>query len=215
MPKLKVTPRKRPLQARSTATVDAILQAATYILVKDGWERFTTNRVAERAGVNIASLYQYFPNKESIVAELQRRHVEKARPDAMVALRTKDSLRSLLTTLIQASVDEHSTAPALHRVFTEELPRSARRIDPAREVQVRAQLKELVRPFARNVPDLDLAVFVLRTAGHAIVHEAANERPELLSSPELVDEIVWLMERYLHRPSSRATAKARKRETRF
>jgi AcrR family transcriptional regulator len=202
MPKPKTAPRKRPLQARSTVTVDAILQAATYILVKDGWERFTTNRVAERAGVNIASLYQYFPNKESIVVELQRRHVEKARPgnpEAMAALQAKGSLHDVLAALIQASVDEHSTAPALHRVFAEELPRSARRVDPAREALVYAQLKELVRPFVRNIPDLDLAVFVMRVAGHAIVHEAANQRPELLTRPELVDEIVLLMEQYLRR----------------
>jgi AcrR family transcriptional regulator len=202
MPKPKTAPRKRPLQARSTVTVDAILQAATYILVKDGWDRFTTNRVAERAGVNIASLYQYFPNKESIVVELQRRHVEKARPgnpEAMAALQAKGSLHDVLAALIQASVDEHSTAPALHRVFAEELPRSARRVDPAREALVYAQLKELVHPFVSNVPDLDLAVFVMRVAGHAIVHEAANQRPELLTRPELVDEIVLLMEQYLRR----------------
>lgn len=206
MPKPRIAPRKRPRQARSTATVDAILQAATYILVKEGWANFTTNRVAERAGVNIASLYQYFPNKESIAVELQRRHVEKAHPDnaeAMAFLRAKDGLRGMLGALIQASIDEHSAAPALHRVFAEELPRSARRTDPAREALVRAKLKQLVSPFARNVPDLDLAVFVLRTAGHAIVHEAANERPDLLARPELVHEIVELIERYLQRPAPR------------
>ncbi|MGC0013988.1 TetR/AcrR family transcriptional regulator, partial [Ralstonia pseudosolanacearum] len=55
-----VKPRKLPTQERSRATVDAIMQAATYILVKFGWERLTTNAIAERAGVNIGSLYQYF-----------------------------------------------------------------------------------------------------------------------------------------------------------
>ncbi|HTV86827.1 MAG TPA: TetR/AcrR family transcriptional regulator [Dyella sp.] len=217
MPKPKVSPRKRPRQARSTATVDAILQAATYILVKHGWAHFTTNRVAERAGVNIASLYQYFPNKESIVVELQRRHVESARPDnadAMAALQAKGSLRGKLGALIEASIDEHRAAPALHRVFAEELPRSARRTDPAREALVQATLKQLVSPFARNVPDLDLAVFVLRVAGHAIVHEAANQRPDLLARPELAGEIVALMERYLQRPSPSATPHPRKRNMR-
>ncbi|GLQ94410.1 TetR/AcrR family transcriptional regulator [Dyella acidisoli] len=212
MPKPKTTPRKRPRQARSTVTVDAILQAAAYILEKHGWEGFTTNRVAERAGVNIASLYQYFPNKESIVVELQRRHIEKARPgdpDTLIALQAKGDLHAVLTTLARASVEEHQAAPALHRVFAEELPRSARRVDLARDAQVHALLKELIRPLARNVPDLDLAMFVLRAAGHAIVHEAVYERPELLKNPALIEEFVLLMTRYLQRPAPRVAKKTR------
>lgn len=70
MPRKNLSTRKKPQQERSVATVQAILQAAAYILARDGWEAFTTNAVAEKAGVNTASLYQYFPNKEAIVAEL-------------------------------------------------------------------------------------------------------------------------------------------------
>lgn len=61
--KHRVEPRRRPVQSRSQATVEAVLQATAYILVRDGYARLTTNRIAERAGVNIASLYQFFPNK--------------------------------------------------------------------------------------------------------------------------------------------------------
>lgn len=75
MARKKLAPRKQPRQERSAATVEAVLRAATYILTRRGWAAFTTNEVAEKAGVNIASLYQYFPNKEAIIAELQRRHV--------------------------------------------------------------------------------------------------------------------------------------------
>src|ERR1700733_7246395 len=74
-----ITPRKQPRQARARETVEAILQAATYILLKAGYEAMTTNQVAERAGVNIASLYQYFPNKQAILGELERRHVTAMR----------------------------------------------------------------------------------------------------------------------------------------
>jgi hypothetical protein len=82
-------------------------------------------------------------------------------------------------------------------------------VDPAREANVQAELKQWLRPFVRNVPDLDLAVFVLRAAGHAIVHEAANSHPEWLQRPELVDEIVLLLERYLRRPAARRRTAAR------
>ncbi|UFZ04742.1 TetR family transcriptional regulator [Bradyrhizobium ontarionense] len=66
-----ISARKQPQQARSTDLVAAILQAAVQVLTKDGAQRFTTARVAEKAGVSIGSLYQYFPNKASILFRLQ------------------------------------------------------------------------------------------------------------------------------------------------
>lgn len=69
--KLKISVRKQPRQARSTELVATILEAATQVLAEEGASRFTTARVAERAGVSIGSLYQYFPNKAAILFRLQ------------------------------------------------------------------------------------------------------------------------------------------------
>jgi AcrR family transcriptional regulator len=66
-----ISARKRPLQARSERLVATILEAAIRVLARDGAQRFTTARVAETAGVSVGSLYQYFPNKESILFRLQ------------------------------------------------------------------------------------------------------------------------------------------------
>lgn len=66
-----VSSRKDPKQARSTELVAAILEAATQVLAREGAQRFTTARVAEKAGVSIGSLYQYFPNKAAILFRLQ------------------------------------------------------------------------------------------------------------------------------------------------
>ncbi|MFK3799576.1 TetR family transcriptional regulator [Pseudomonas sp. NPDC088444] len=63
--------RKKPKQARSEASISIILEAATQVLAKEGASRFTTARVAEKAGVSIGSLYQYFPNKAAILFRLQ------------------------------------------------------------------------------------------------------------------------------------------------
>jgi AcrR family transcriptional regulator len=74
MPKTKrlaISSRKTPQQARSTELVAAILEAATQVLAKEGATRFTTARVAEKAGVSVGSVYQYFPNKASILFQLQ------------------------------------------------------------------------------------------------------------------------------------------------
>jgi AcrR family transcriptional regulator len=67
----RIASRKRPKQARSTQLVADILQAAAQVLARDGAHRFTTARVAEKAGVSVGSLYQYFPNKEAILFRLQ------------------------------------------------------------------------------------------------------------------------------------------------
>ncbi|MBH3436610.1 TetR family transcriptional regulator [Pseudomonas citronellolis] len=67
----RISSRKQPRQARSTELVAAILDAAVQVLAKEGAQRFTTARVAERAGVSVGSLYQYFPNKAAILFRLQ------------------------------------------------------------------------------------------------------------------------------------------------
>lgn len=66
-----LSPRRQPQQARSNDLVAAILEAAVQVLAKEGAQRFTTTRVAERAGVSVGSIYQYFPNKAAILFRLQ------------------------------------------------------------------------------------------------------------------------------------------------
>jgi AcrR family transcriptional regulator len=67
-------PRKSPVQARSAASVDAILEATIQVLLHAGKERLTTTRVASRAGVSVGTLYQYFPNKSPIAGCLETSH---------------------------------------------------------------------------------------------------------------------------------------------
>jgi AcrR family transcriptional regulator len=199
--KKKLTPRKAPRQARARVTVDAILQATAYILVREGWDKLTTNRIAERAGVNIASLYQYFPGKEAIVIELQRRHLSKAQegfPAALAKARSQHSVREVLRLVLNGTVEEHRRAPALHRAFEEELPRRVRRTG-AREAEVMEYLEQLFLPCMRNVPNPALALLVTRVVAHAVIHEAAIYQPKLLDSPDLIEEMLLLLSPYLDR----------------
>ena len=73
----RINPRKLPQQERARATIDAILTATARILVKEGFDRASTNRIAEEAGVSVGSLYQYFPGKEALVAALIERHLDE------------------------------------------------------------------------------------------------------------------------------------------
>ena len=72
--KPQTNPRKSASQKRSRLTVDALLEATTRVLVKEGYDKATTNRIAAVAGVSIGSLYQYFPGKEALVAAVIERH---------------------------------------------------------------------------------------------------------------------------------------------
>jgi AcrR family transcriptional regulator len=74
---LVLEPRKSPVQARSAASVEAILQATLQVLLSVGKERLTTTRVAARAGVSVGTLYQYFPNKSALLQAALKRHLEE------------------------------------------------------------------------------------------------------------------------------------------
>jgi hypothetical protein len=117
----------------------------------------------------------------------------------MPLLQSQRTLRGVLKMMIDAAVAEHRVAPALHRVFAEELPRSARPRDVSRHDDIAAEWKPPIERFLKNVPNTDLAMFLCRVVTHAAIHEAATERPDLLDDPLFADEIVTLLERYLRR----------------
>ena len=74
-----LTPRKQPVQRRSEATVEALFEAAIQVLLASGYRKLTTTRVATRAGVSVGSLYQYFPNREALIAAVIERYLETIR----------------------------------------------------------------------------------------------------------------------------------------
>jgi len=201
MRKRRLSPRKMPRQDRSRATVEAVLEATTDILIREGNMKLTTNRIAERAGVNIASLYQYFPGKEAIVAELRRRHGADQRTALrqVLAERTAGELESTIRTLVSVGVAGHAHAPRLHRVFTEEMPALGYRDVAAIDAPIFEEMRRFLQEADADVRDLDLALWIVSTASGAILHRAAVERPEDLSSGVIAEELVTLLCRYLRK----------------
>ena len=100
----KLRPRRRPVQARARATVEAILEAAARVFSREGWNA-TTNRIAQEAGVGIGSLYEYFPNKQALLVALAGRHVETAEQGLGQALQGERSMPELLAAIQQAIVE--------------------------------------------------------------------------------------------------------------
>jgi AcrR family transcriptional regulator len=111
-----LTPRKLPRQRRAQATVDAILEASARILERDGLAGFTTNAVAERAGVSIGSLYQYFPSKHALTVALIARERGALRQEVVRAAGAPSG-HSAIRGMIAAAVRHQLHRPALARVL--------------------------------------------------------------------------------------------------
>jgi len=204
MKKRRLSPRKTPRQDRSRATVDALLEATADILIREGYAKLTTNRIADRAGVNIASLYQYFPGKDAIVAELRRQHGAEQRTALrqVLAERTPGELESTIRALVSIGVAGHARAPRLHRVFTEEMPALGYRDVAAIDAPIVEAMRRFLQEANVDVRDMELALWMIATASGAVLHRAAVERPEDLSTGVIAEELVTLLCRYLGRPTS-------------
>jgi AcrR family transcriptional regulator len=113
--KFRLSPKKQPLQARSRATYDALLEAAAHILEARGLDGLNTNAVAERAGASIGSLYQYFPNKDALVAALIEREQGQLRDALEVVVADADgkSLIEGVRQLVRAAIELQRRAPRL------------------------------------------------------------------------------------------------------
>ncbi len=114
-----ITSRKKPKQARANDLVAAILEAAVQVLAAEGARRFTTTRVAERAGVSVGSIYQYFPNKASILFRLQsdewRETSEMLRKTLADTRRPPlERLRRLVHAFVKSEYDEADVRVALN-----------------------------------------------------------------------------------------------------
>jgi AcrR family transcriptional regulator len=175
------------------------LQAATDILIRQGASRLTTNRIAERAGVNIASLYQYFPGKHAIIAELRRRHGAEARAAVRRVLieRRGGDLEATVRALVSMGVTAHAVSPELHRIFTEELPPLRYADVSAADAPLVAEFRALLTRSARGLRDPDLTMWMVATVANAVLHRAVVERPDELSNGSIADELVTLLARYL------------------
>ncbi|MEO0962725.1 MAG: TetR/AcrR family transcriptional regulator [Pseudomonadota bacterium] len=175
-------PRKSPKQARSSETVEAIVEAAARILEVKGVEGFNTNAVALRAGVSIGSLYQYFPNKHALIAELLRRSVASLRDGVTQAAQLAQGapLREGMRLLIRAAVDHQLARPMLEKLLDYQearLPMDTQRRAIAEDLQ--AQLVNFLNHHrgAVSVSDLTVAALDSQAIARALI-DAAAERDE-------------------------------------
>jgi AcrR family transcriptional regulator len=167
--------------------VDALLKATAQVLGARGYDGASTNRIAARAGVNIASLYQYFPSKEALVAALIDRHLERLLSWLVPAFEAGKplSLRAAVEAIVQRYLANFLPDVSLHRVLLSQVPR-VERLNPVIELRrmVIERLEEELRG-RRAVRDSDasIAAFAMVHLIDALAQAAVLERPELLTDP--------------------------------
>lgn len=197
-----VTQRKFPRQQRARATLEAIIQAAAQLLTDLGFEALTTARVAERAGVSVGSLYQYFPNKQALAAAVIDHYAEKLSTAFVeaVEMRPHGSLGETVGAMIEVAMVAHPHDPKLHSALNELAPRY--RAEKVREVgdRIAAIIKgQLARHRREIASDLDLgeAAALIETLLENVVHRAIERHPVSVRGERAIDQCHRMIMAYL------------------
>lgn len=195
--------RKSPRQQRSRQTVERIIDAGRTVLADQGYDAFSTNRVAAVAGISPGSLYQYFGDKDAILTIVIDRYWDEVAEQVAASLNDRigpgtiglDGVRSILDALFSAL----ERNPALLRVLTEQLPQVANRERRhALEQRIRDVLVTYLtaRPESSRRPDVDLAAWVLVMAVQNVALRWSLDRPGF-NRDRVLDEVVVLVGGYL------------------
>ncbi|WP_395369161.1 TetR/AcrR family transcriptional regulator [Streptomyces tubercidicus] len=196
----RIPPRRKPRQVRAELTRERILTAAVHVFAEYGYAAGTTNRIAERAHVSIGSLYQYFPNKDAILAELAVQHIDRGvwtQADQLDL--SPGTLETTVRVLVRDAIDNHRDDPRLLRIMIEEASISQDLLDTIeRHTKNRvAQVRDLL---ARHP---DVGVRAVDTAAELIVFTVEMNTHKLMADPRNIpvdtfeNELVDMVTRYL------------------
>jgi AcrR family transcriptional regulator len=177
--------------------VDAILEATAQVLIEDGYDAASTNRIAKRAGVSVGSLYQYFPNKKSLVSELAHRHVRSQVELITTTLKLTGEvpLDELSRDLLRGVNAAHQVNPELHKVLVEQAPVGAmEELLMGIETVVRGYIERNLDTL--RVEDPEMAAFILVTLVDSAMCRAVLHRPHLLQGDRLPDAMTDLIMRF-------------------
>jgi AcrR family transcriptional regulator len=199
------SPKKLPTQRRSRETFEAVIGACTWLLPRRGYIGTTTNHIADRAGVNIASLYEYFPGKDAIVAQVAERLVERVLERlAAGALGVMDGgAKEAVRAWIELIYETVSAEKDLVAVFMYQVPYTSQ-LDPVRAIGARLlELSQEIRRHAGGMirgefsePSLQLLINLVTST----IMQAVFEPPEGISPRELVDELTRRVEEWVRHP---------------
>ena len=193
--------RRRPKQERAKVMVEAALQSTQLLLAEIGYEATNTTRIAERAGMSIGSLYQYFSNRDEIIEELQRRHHHETSAILEEAFAEAETmpLEDAVRRLVRATVDLHQNEPELHRVLTEVVPVSVNAESRATmSEKIDAAQQRLFQRLANELPirNITATALIIRETVEGSIHRAVlHGHPAYIEI--VADEVVRMVISYL------------------
>ena len=190
----RLQPRKQPRQVRAELTRQRILTAAAHIFAEYGYAAGTTNRIAEQARISIGSLYQYYPNKDAILAELLTRHLDSDRATATLR-EHKDQpepLEDIVRVFVRAVIENHLDDPQLLRIMVEQAPRSGELLERV----TRLEWEMIERHAEVLVQDKDTAARLVASTVELTVHYLVAA-PGSIDTTRLENELVAMITGYL------------------
>ena len=195
-------PRKQPVQARSEATVSALFDASIQVLLAVGYRRFTTTRVAERAGVSVGSLYQYFPNRQALITSVIERYLEGLR--ATIEQHCRDLRGSRLDQLVGGLVDAVIAAKwkhievsrALHEPFADI---GGTQLVNASAVKTAGSIAEVLRSCAdASFRDVDRLALLIVISCSSLLQAAITDQTGAIGREALRAHMHAMVRGYLH-----------------
>lgn len=199
----RIRQRKQPVQQRALETTEAIVTGTLQVLRRDGYAKLTTTRVAERAGVSVGTLYQYFPDKRSLVVALQVRYfglMIDAVGDALAGAQSHDSLATLLRralgALLQVKRDNLDLTLALRAPMAER--DGGTFVRESLQNFVAAMVPAVARTLPR-LPDVERRVELVVAALEGAISYAVFEEPDWLVADWFLDDLVTLATGFLDR----------------
>jgi AcrR family transcriptional regulator len=194
-------PRKTPVQARATVTVEAIFEATIQVLLSHGADRLTTTRVADRAGVSVGTLYQYFPHKQALLYAVFEAHMEnvtgKVEAACLCAHRKplSEMIRQVVEAFVDAKMERSDISAALYRVAAE--------VDGPAVVKRSVQRsRKAIETMLRTSPDVELladrfAIDLMLAAISGVMRSALESESTPATVRKLKEHLVVLCQSYM------------------
>jgi AcrR family transcriptional regulator len=194
-------PRKTPLQARATVTVEAISEATIQVLLSHGADRLTTTRVADRAGVSVGTLYQYYPNKQSLLYAVMEEHLDRVATAVESACEQAcnkplaEMIKQVVEVFVDAKMDRADVSVALYKVAPdiggpELVKRAGQRMRKALEAMLQTALD------IQSPPDR-LAIDTMLAAMSGAMRSLLESRPSPITVRKQREQLVLLCQSYM------------------
>ena len=194
-------PRKTPIQERSTVTVEAIFEATIQVLLSPGADRLTTTRVAQRAGVSVGTLYQYYPNKQSLLLAVVENHLNKVMASIEAACESAcyRPLAVMIKQMVEAYVDAKMERPDVSAALYRVSPNVG---GPALLKRVSQRLRKTIDAMFETASDIKsapdkLAIDIMLAAMAGAMRSLLEARPSPATVRKSREQLVLLCQSYV------------------